>query len=72
MKYMLLMYADESFVPNTPEEQETVALPVWNALMKEMKAEGRAAMEQRAFPCCQCDNRARSRGQNVDYRWSFC
>ncbi len=40
MKYMLLMYADESFVPNTPEEQEAVAPQVWFSLMDEMKAAG--------------------------------
>jgi hypothetical protein len=40
MKYMLLMYADESFVPKTPEEQQAVAAPVWFALMDEMKAAG--------------------------------
>ncbi len=40
MKYMLLMYADESFVPKTPEEQQAVAPPVWFSLMDEMKAAG--------------------------------
>ena len=40
MKYMLLMYADESFVPNTPEEQQAVAPEVWFELMKEMKDAG--------------------------------
>ena len=40
MKYMLLMYANESVVPNTPEEQEAVAPEVWFALMKEMKDAG--------------------------------
>ena len=40
MKYMLLMYANESFVPETPEEQEAVAPPVWYALMNEMKTAG--------------------------------
>ena len=40
MKYMLLLYANESVVPNTPEEQEAVAPPVWFALMEEMKATG--------------------------------
>ncbi len=40
MKYMLLMYANESFVPETPEEQQAVAPPVWYALMAEMKAAG--------------------------------
>jgi hypothetical protein len=40
MKYMLLMYASESFVPQTPEEQEAVAPAVWFALMEEMKAAG--------------------------------
>jgi hypothetical protein len=40
MKYMLLMYASESFVPNTPEEQQAVAPEIWFALMKEMKDAG--------------------------------
>jgi hypothetical protein len=40
MKYMLLMYTNESAVPETPEEQQAVALPVWYALMEEMKATG--------------------------------
>jgi len=40
MKYILLLYASESAVPNTPEEQEAVAPPVWFALMEEMKAAG--------------------------------
>jgi len=40
MKYMLLMYANESAVPETPEDQQAVALPVWLALMEEMKAAG--------------------------------
>ena len=40
MKYMLLMYASESFVPNTPEEQRAIAPEVWFALMKEMKDAG--------------------------------
>ena len=40
MKYMLLLYANESAVPNTPEEQEAVAPPVWFALMEEMNAAG--------------------------------
>jgi len=40
MKYMLLMYANESEVPKyTPEEFQTVA-QVWNALSKEAKAAG--------------------------------
>ena len=37
MKYMLLMYANESVVLETPEDQEAVAQTVWFALMKEMK-----------------------------------
>ena len=40
MKYMLLMYASESFVPTTPEEQQAVAPEVWFALMDEMKKAG--------------------------------
>ena len=40
MKYMLLMYANESAVPNTPEDQQAVAPSVWYALMEEMKAAG--------------------------------
>ena len=40
MKYMLLMYADESKGPQTPAEQESVAPPVWYALMEEMKTAG--------------------------------
>ncbi len=40
MKYMLLMYASDSFVPETPEGQQAVAREVWFDLMKEMKAAG--------------------------------
>jgi len=40
MKYMLLMYADESKGLETPEDQEAVSQAVWFALMKEMKAAG--------------------------------
>ena len=40
MKYMLLLYANESVVPRTPEEQQAVAPEVWYALMGEMKAAG--------------------------------
>jgi hypothetical protein len=40
MKYMLLMYANESAVPNTPKDQQAVAPSVWYALMEEMKAAG--------------------------------
>jgi hypothetical protein len=39
MKYMLLMYANESKVPSTPEEQQAAA-PVWAGLAQEMKAAG--------------------------------
>jgi hypothetical protein len=40
MKYMLLLYANESIELNTPEEQEAVTAPAWFALMDEMKAAG--------------------------------
>jgi len=40
MKYMLLMYADESKGPQTPEEQDAHTPETWFALMKEMKAAG--------------------------------
>jgi hypothetical protein len=39
MKYMLLMYRNESDVPETPEEQQAAA-PAWNTLRKDMKAAG--------------------------------
>jgi hypothetical protein len=39
MKYMLLMYADESKVPQTLEAQQAAA-PVWSALAEHMKAAG--------------------------------
>ena len=39
MKYMLLMYADESKVPQTLEAQQAAA-PVWSALAEQMKAAG--------------------------------
>lgn len=39
MKYMLLMYADESYVPNTPEEQQAAA-PAWETLRREVEASG--------------------------------
>src|SRR6266487_3316758 len=40
MKYMLLMYADESKGPQTPEEQKAHTPENWFALMEEMKAAG--------------------------------
>ena len=40
MKYMLLMYADESKGPQTSEEREAHAPENWFALMDEMKAAG--------------------------------
>jgi len=40
MKYMLLMYADESKGSQTPEEQQAHAPETWYALMEEMKAAG--------------------------------
>ena len=40
MKYMLLMYANESVALETPEEQQAVAPETWFALMKEMKGAG--------------------------------
>ena len=40
MKYMLLMYANESLTLETPEEQQAVAPEVWFSLMKEMKDAG--------------------------------
>ena len=40
MKYMLLLYANESVELETPEEQQAVAPESWFALMKEMKDAG--------------------------------
>ncbi len=40
MKYMLLMYANESADLNTSDDQEAVSQTVWFALMKEMKDAG--------------------------------
>ena len=39
MKYMLLLYADESKMPQTAEEQQAIA-PAWYALGKELEAAG--------------------------------
>lgn len=39
MKYMLLLYANESKAPQTPEEQQAVA-PAWYALGKELETAG--------------------------------
>jgi hypothetical protein len=39
MKYLLLMYADELKMSQSPEEQRA-AEPVWSALSQEMKAAG--------------------------------
>jgi hypothetical protein len=39
MKYMLLLYADESKMPQTAEEQQAIA-PSWYALGKELEAAG--------------------------------
>jgi hypothetical protein len=39
MKYMLLMYADETKAPQTPKEQEALA-PAWYALLRDMKSAG--------------------------------
>jgi hypothetical protein len=40
MKYMLLMYWNQSKGPQTAEEQQDVAPEYWFALMEEMKAAG--------------------------------
>ena len=40
MKYMLLMYANESWAPETPQEEQAIAAPAWFALMEEMKTAG--------------------------------
>jgi hypothetical protein len=40
MKYMLLMYGDESRQPQTPVEQQAHTPETWYALMEEMKAAG--------------------------------
>ena len=40
MKYMLLIYWNESEVPQTPEAIQAIAPPVWSALAKEMKIDG--------------------------------
>ena len=39
MKYMLLMYSNESKGPKTPEEQQAAA-PAWYGLAKELEAAG--------------------------------
>lgn len=39
MKYLLLMYANESDGPKTPEEQQAVA-PAWYGLGQELEAAG--------------------------------
>jgi hypothetical protein len=39
MKYMLLIYANETDVPNIPEEYEAAA-PAWDALRHEVEAAG--------------------------------
>ena len=39
MKYLLLMYADEASVPQSPEDVKTMA-PVWYELAEDMKAAG--------------------------------
>ncbi len=39
MKYMLLMYAEESKVPQTPEAQQAAA-PAWGAFNQEIQAAG--------------------------------
>jgi hypothetical protein len=39
MKYMLLMYANESNVPSSPEEQHAAA-PAWYAAVQEMQEAG--------------------------------
>jgi hypothetical protein len=40
MKYMLLMYAEESKEPQTPEERKAHVPENWYALLEEMKAAG--------------------------------
>lgn len=40
MKYMLLMYANESAVLESRDDQQAAAQEVWFALMDEMKAAG--------------------------------
>ena len=71
MKYMLLMYANELDVPKTPEEQQAVAPAVWYALMEEMKAAGVLLSNNGLCPGRQCDDCARSGGQDVDHRRSL-
>ncbi|HEX3050656.1 MAG TPA: YciI family protein [Aggregatilineaceae bacterium] len=39
MKYMLLLYSNESEIPQTPEEQQAAA-PAWYAFMQEVQAAG--------------------------------
>ena len=39
MKYLVLLYADESKAPQTPEEQQAIA-PAWYGLTKELEAAG--------------------------------
>ena len=39
MKYLVLLYADESKAPQTPEEQQAAA-PGWYGLAKELEAAG--------------------------------
>jgi hypothetical protein len=40
MKYMLLMYANESDLPNKTPEEFQAAAQVWNAFAKEVEASG--------------------------------
>jgi len=49
MKYMLLMYANESDGPSTPEEQQA-ACAAWMALLREAKAAG--ALESSGWMRC--------------------
>ena len=49
MKYMLLMYANQSKVPRTPEEEQAAA-PVWAALAEEVKAAGMWISSSRLGP----------------------
>ena len=49
MKYVLLMYANQSKVPRTPEEEQAAA-PVWAALAEEVKAAGMWISSSRLGP----------------------
>ncbi len=68
MKYLVLMYANESEAPQTQEELQALQ-PAWFAYMQEASSRRSAAVERWSCSRRQRDDRARAEWQAVDHRW---